>query len=131
MAPVGTLWTVDYQAKGKAVSCGSRFYPGIPVDLSSRGQIKAAAAYAGLEIALPASYEHYVDNKKPEFLAKFPHGKVPAFESADGFKVVEGAAIARYSESSYRLSNRSQSWERGGVIVTRYQISNIRFYFEF
>ena len=65
------------------------------------------AAFAGLEIAAPASYEHFVDNKKPEFLSKFPHGKIPAFEGADGFKLVEGAAISRYSESSYRSSNRS------------------------
>jgi elongation factor 1-gamma len=77
--------------------------------LSSCDQIKAVAAFAGLEIAAPASYEHYVDNKKPEFLSKFPHGKIPAFEGADGFKVVEGAVVARYSESSYRSSYRSQS----------------------
>ena len=39
-----------------------------------------------------------VDNKKPEFLSKFPHGKIPAFDGADGFKLFEGAAIARYGE---------------------------------
>jgi elongation factor 1-gamma len=38
------------------------------------------------------------DNKKPEFLAKFPHGKIPAYESKGGFKLFEGAAIARYGE---------------------------------
>jgi elongation factor 1-gamma len=43
-----------------------------------------------------------VDNKKPEFLAKFPHGKIPAFEGSDGFKLFEGAAIARYSKF-YRI----------------------------
>jgi len=79
MAPVGTLWSVTTHGKSKA--------------------IRAAAAYAGLEIAQPASYEHYVDNKKPEFLAKFPHGKIPAFESVGGFKLFEGAAIARYISS--------------------------------
>ncbi|KIM37877.1 hypothetical protein M413DRAFT_448147 [Hebeloma cylindrosporum] len=78
MAPIGTLWTVAYQGKGKA--------------------IKAVAAFAGLEITLPA-YEHFVDNKKPEFLSKFPHGKIPAFEGADGLKLVEGAVIARYIAS--------------------------------
>jgi elongation factor 1-gamma len=40
-----------------------------------------------------------VTNKSPEFLAKFPFGKIPAFESADGFRLFEGDAIARYSES--------------------------------
>ena len=38
------------------------------------------------------------DNKKPEFLEKFPHGKIPALETADGFKLFEGMAIARYGE---------------------------------
>ncbi|KDR78219.1 hypothetical protein GALMADRAFT_245282 [Galerina marginata CBS 339.88] len=76
MSPVGTLWTTTYQAKGTI--------------------IKAVAAWGGLEIALPSAYEHMVDNKKPEFLAKFPHGKIPAWESTDGFKLFEGAAIARY-----------------------------------
>jgi len=79
MAPIGTLWTVPVQAKGKA--------------------IKAVAAAAGVALDAPASYEHYVDNKKPEFLAKFPHGKIPAFEGADGFKLFEGAAIIRYVAS--------------------------------
>ncbi|TEB33915.1 elongation factor 1-gamma [Coprinellus micaceus] len=57
MAPIGTLYTVPAQWKGKA--------------------IRAIAALGGLEVAAPGSYEHYVDNKKPEFLAKFPHGKIP------------------------------------------------------
>ncbi|KAF5376646.1 hypothetical protein D9615_007879 [Tricholomella constricta] len=71
-----TLWTVPAQASGKI--------------------IRAAAAFGGVPVELPAAYEHYVDNKKPEFLTKFPHGKVPALEQADGFKVFEGVAIARY-----------------------------------
>jgi elongation factor 1-gamma len=79
MAPIGTLWTVPYQHTGKI--------------------IRAVAAFAGVEIALPASYEHFVDNKKPEFLAKFPHGKIPAFDGADGFKLFEGTSIARYVAS--------------------------------
>ena len=81
------------------------------ISLSSCNQIKAVAAFADLEIT-SASYEHFVDNKKPGFLSKFPHGKIPTFEGADGLRVFEGAAIARYSESSYQSSNRSQS--RGG-----------------
>lgn len=61
-------------------------------------QIRAVAAYAGLKLDLPESYVHFQDNKKPEFKAKFPHGKIPAFEGADGFKVFETTAIARYGE---------------------------------
>ncbi|KAH8077073.1 elongation factor 1-gamma [Cristinia sonorae] len=79
MSSIGTLWTVPAQGKGK--------------------RIVAAAAFAGLSVDPPASYEHYVDNKKPEFLEKFPHGKIPAFESKDGFKLFEGSAIAEYVSS--------------------------------
>ncbi|PPR01577.1 hypothetical protein CVT24_005868 [Panaeolus cyanescens] len=79
MPSAGTLWTVPAQPSGKV--------------------IRAVAALGGVEIALPAAYEHFVDNKKPEFLSKFPHGKIPAWEGADGFKLFEGAAIARYIAS--------------------------------
>ncbi|KAF8233997.1 elongation factor 1-gamma [Tricholoma matsutake] len=72
----GTLWTLHGQELGKLV--------------------RATAAWGGVSIDLPTAYEHQVDNKKPEFLSKFPHGKIPAFEGSDGFKVVEGVAIARY-----------------------------------
>ncbi|KAF9034031.1 glutathione S-transferase C-terminal-like protein [Panaeolus papilionaceus] len=76
MASMGTLWTVSDQSSGKI--------------------IRSAAALGGVHIDLPSSYEHYVDNLKPEFLAKFPHGKIPAWEGANGFKLFEGVAIARY-----------------------------------
>ena len=61
-------------------------------------EIKSICALGGLEITIPTDYVHMTDNKKPEFLAKFPHGKIPAFESKDGFKLVEGIAIGRYGE---------------------------------
>jgi elongation factor 1-gamma len=42
-----------------------------------------------------------VSNRTPEFLAKFPLGKVPAFESGDGtFCLTESQAIARYVAES-------------------------------
>ncbi|KAJ7278477.1 glutathione S-transferase C-terminal-like protein [Mycena rebaudengoi] len=72
----GTLWTVKGQYPGKA--------------------IRAVAAVGGVEIDLPASYIHREDNKKPAFLSKFPHGKIPAWEGKDGVLVFESAAIARY-----------------------------------
>ena len=46
-----------------------------------------------------------VDNKTPEFLAKFPLGKVPVFESGDGFCLNESNAIAFYG---LLLSNNSR-----------------------
>ncbi|KAI0087508.1 elongation factor 1-gamma [Irpex rosettiformis] len=73
---LGTLWTIPIQPQGK--------------------RIRAAAAFAGLQLDLPESYVHFQDNKKPEFLAKFPHGKIPALETKDGFRVFETTAIARY-----------------------------------
>lgn len=60
-------------------------------------QIKSVAKLTGVEIALPEAYVHHTDNHKPEFLSKFPLGKIPAFESTDGFKLVEGIPVARYS----------------------------------
>ncbi|KAG6915480.1 hypothetical protein DXG01_011311 [Tephrocybe rancida] len=70
------LWTVPTQGSGKI--------------------IRAVAAIGGVPLELPASYEHFVDNKKPEFLQKFPHGKIPALETADGFTLFESSTIARY-----------------------------------
>lgn len=54
------------------------------------------AAFNGLEVPLEDGFQMMVTNKTPEFLAKFPMGKVPAFEGADGFCVTEGAAICTY-----------------------------------
>jgi len=76
MSPIGTLYATPYQATGKMT--------------------RAAAALGGLELSLPEKYEHMVDNKKPEFLSKFPHGKIPALDCSDGFKLFEGITIARY-----------------------------------
>lgn len=53
----------------------------------------------GLELELP-EFQMGVTNKSPEFLAKWPLGKVPAFEGADGFALSEGAAIASYIAGS-------------------------------
>ncbi|KAI6126334.1 hypothetical protein EDD16DRAFT_1516795 [Pisolithus croceorrhizus] len=81
MAAIGKLYTV----------------PGV-------GQItvfKSTAAVARVELEEPV-YKHYEDDEVPEFPAKFPCGRIAAFESAEGFNLTEGAAIARYS-----LSNRS------------------------
>lgn len=71
-----TIWTVPHQTTGNI--------------------IRAAANWGGVPLEQPETYTHMEDNKKPEFLSKFPHGKIPAFEGADGFKLFEGVAIARY-----------------------------------
>ncbi|KAF9779407.1 mitogen-activated serine/threonine-protein kinase fus3 [Fusarium sp. DS 682] len=61
--------------------------------------ILAAAKLNNLNIEIPV-YEHNVTNKSSEFLAKFPAGKVPAFEGIDGFCLVESDAIAQYVAQS-------------------------------
>jgi len=58
----------------------------------------SAAAISGLEIELPP-FEFGVTNKSPEFVQKFPLAKIPGFEDNEGFKLVEGTAIARYGKS--------------------------------
>ncbi|KAJ3124695.1 Elongation factor 1-gamma [Nowakowskiella sp. JEL0407] len=58
-----------------------------------------AAKYNGFEIE-QVTVQLGVDNKTPEFLAKFPLGKVPTFESADGkLCLYESNAIAHYVAS--------------------------------
>ncbi|KAL4072275.1 glutathione S-transferase C-terminal-like protein [Scleroderma citrinum] len=57
--------------------------------------ILSAAVIGGLEIECPP-VEFGVTNKSPEFLAKFPQGKIAAFEDNEGFKLTESAVIARY-----------------------------------
>ncbi|PYH91611.1 translation elongation factor eEF-1B gamma subunit [Aspergillus ellipticus CBS 707.79] len=47
-----------------------------------------------------ADFKRMETNKTPEFLAKFPFGKVPAFEGTDGTRLVESDAIAQYVAES-------------------------------
>jgi len=79
MTSIGTLWATPGQRSGKV--------------------IRAAAVLGGIVVDLPAQYKHFEDNKKPEFLSKFPHGKIPALETKDGFYLFEGTPIARYVAS--------------------------------
>lgn len=79
MAPIGTIYS----------------YPG-------NFRVQRAHVIAdlnGLELK-DAEFQMGVTNKSPEFLAKFPLGKVPAFEGADGFCLTEGAAISTYIAGS-------------------------------
>ncbi|KAI6104919.1 glutathione S-transferase C-terminal-like protein [Pisolithus croceorrhizus] len=75
MAPIGKLYGHPRQPQTKA--------------------ILSAAAVSGLEIDL-LPFEFGVTNKSPEFTRKFPLAKIPAFEDNEGFKLIEGTAIARY-----------------------------------
>ncbi|OAX37146.1 glutathione S-transferase C-terminal-like protein [Rhizopogon vinicolor AM-OR11-026] len=84
MAPIGSLWGVLFQRQTKS--------------------ILSAAAIAGLELDLKP-VEFGVTNKSPEYLDKFAMGKIPAFESNDGFTLIEGASIARYAPESGLLGD--------------------------
>ncbi|KAJ4289913.1 hypothetical protein N0V88_006708 [Collariella sp. IMI 366227] len=64
-------------------------------------RVLALAAINTLTVEVDPDFQMGVTNRTPEFLAKFPLGKVPAFESADGsLCLTEGQAIARYVAES-------------------------------
>jgi hypothetical protein len=110
MSSIGTLYSYPKYTKTLVVSNSSwnTLDPRPAHRLVS--QVQAVAAWAGLKVDLPSDYAHYQTNKQPEFLAKFPHGKVPALDSADGFKLTEGGAIARYGQCPrLQIINKSHS----------------------
>ncbi|KAK8253036.1 glutathione S-transferase [Phyllosticta capitalensis] len=80
MAPFGTLY--NYSPSPKV------------------SKVLAVAKFNGLEIDVPADFKMGETNKTPEFLAKFPAGKVPAFEDADGNPIADSDAIAQYVAES-------------------------------
>ncbi|KIY69862.1 elongation factor 1-gamma [Cylindrobasidium torrendii FP15055 ss-10] len=73
-----TLYAVDHQPFSKA--------------------IRAVCTMSGIPFQAPADYEHFKTNKEVAFRAKFPHGKIPAWEE-DDFFLSEGDAILRYVAS--------------------------------
>lgn len=66
-------------------------------------QIVSVATLNDLELEQP---EWDFSNKPAGFTSKFTYGKIPTFEGADGFQLIEGMTIARYREwdTSYRAS---------------------------
>jgi elongation factor 1-gamma len=55
-----------------------------------------AAQYSGAQIKVDESFEFGKTNVSKDFLAKFPLGKVPAFESSSGDVLFEADAIAHF-----------------------------------
>merc|ERR1711972_660869 len=55
-----------------------------------------AAKYSGAQLTVAKDFVFGETNKKPDFLKKFPLGKVPAFEGSDGVLLTESNAIAYY-----------------------------------
>ncbi|KAI6095544.1 glutathione S-transferase C-terminal-like protein [Pisolithus croceorrhizus] len=65
-------------------------------------QLKATTAVAAVELEAPI-YKHYEDDKIPKFPAKFPCGRIPAFEGTKGFNLTEGTAITWYTLAEGQL----------------------------
>ncbi|RHZ63430.1 glutathione S-transferase family protein [Aspergillus thermomutatus] len=63
-------------------------------------KIQAAAQINGLNIYLAPHFQMGVTNRSPEFLAKFPMGKVPCLETSDGTLLFESDAIAQFIADS-------------------------------
>ncbi|KAJ5971599.1 uncharacterized protein N7479_001517 [Penicillium vulpinum] len=64
-------------------------------------KIQAAARLNNVSLDIPTDFQFGITNKTPEFRAKFPAGKVPAFEAADdGPYIAESDAIAQFVASS-------------------------------
>jgi len=65
-----------------------------------------AAKYSGAQVKVDSSFQFGVTNKTDAFLAKFPLGKVPAFESKNGEHLFDSNAIA-YAVSNQALKGAS------------------------
>ncbi|XP_063229342.1 elongation factor 1-gamma [Bacillus rossius redtenbacheri] len=62
-------------------------------------KVLVAAQYSGANVKLAPDFIFGETNKTEAFLKKFPLGKVPAFETADGKCLTESNAIAYYVSS--------------------------------
>merc|ERR1711990_479650 len=74
-----------------------------------------AAKYSGAQVTLVKDFKFGETNKSPEFLKKFPLGKVPAFEGSDGVLLTESNAIAYYVAND-ELRGGSDSSARAQVV---------------
>jgi elongation factor 1-gamma len=68
-------------------------------------------------------YTHFQDNKKPEFLAKFPAGKIPAFIGTDGFVVTETSAVVKYGQSIISFGTLGHSLLRDEITPIQLSLS--------
>ncbi|KAF9976466.1 Elongation factor 1-gamma [Actinomortierella ambigua] len=59
------------------------------------------AKYNGLEVKVDDKFEMGKTNTSAEFIEKFGASQVPAFEGADGLKIIESGAIAYYRKSYF------------------------------
>ncbi|KAF2442505.1 glutathione S-transferase [Karstenula rhodostoma CBS 690.94] len=78
MAPFGTLYTTVNFLHARVT------------------KILAAANLNNLDIQIAPDLQYGITNHTAAYRAKFPHGKIPAFETPSGFHLAEGSAIAYY-----------------------------------
>merc|ERR1711892_1322396 len=74
-----------------------------------------AAKYSGAQLTVAKDFVFGETNKTPDFLKKFPLGKVPAFEGSDGVILTESNAIAYYVANE-ELRGGSDAAARAQVI---------------
>lgn len=102
MASFGTIHTLTQLVHPNTRRAGHP-YPNHRRDSTNRclpRQCLAAAAIAGLKLTIPPDFQYGVTNKTPEYLSKFPLGRIPSFEGSDGFLLTESNAIASYLADS-------------------------------
>ncbi|KAJ1725731.1 Elongation factor 1-gamma, partial [Coemansia erecta] len=82
-------------------------------------KVRIVAKYLGVNIETTPQFELGVDNKTPEYMAKYPAGMAPAFETADGFSLTQSAAIAYYiaSKNASNTDFLGQTSEETGEIL--------------
>merc|ERR1712201_67345 len=74
-----------------------------------------AAKYSGADVKIADDFVFGDTNKTPQFLSKFPLGKVPAFEGSDGTLLTESNAIAYYVAND-ELRGGSDALTRAQVV---------------
>eukprot|EP00088_Acartia_fossae_P008089 TRINITY_DN1380_c0_g1_i4.p1 TRINITY_DN1380_c0_g1~~TRINITY_DN1380_c0_g1_i4.p1 ORF type:complete len:428 (-),score=141.96 TRINITY_DN1380_c0_g1_i4:135-1418(-) len=74
-----------------------------------------AAKYSGADVKVAQDFVFGETNKTPQFLKKFPLGKVPAFEGSDGTLLTESNAIA-YFVGNDELRGGSAAEARAAVV---------------
>lgn len=62
--------------------------------------MRLTAKLSNVHIDYDEAFEFGKSNKTPEYLAKFPLGQTPGFESADGLRLTESTAIAFHGKQA-------------------------------
>ncbi|KAI6109293.1 elongation factor 1-gamma [Pisolithus croceorrhizus] len=113
-------FSLDSHSRAQKMAAIGKLLPSLAW-VRSLSYFKATAAVAGVGLEEPV-YKHYEDDEMPEFLAKFPYGRIPAFEGAEGFNLTEGAAIARYVPSVAPNSGLPGDMVVGTTLIDQYSI---------